>query len=317
MKDYREFLVAREFVLVKHDLEKYTDEQLVFHINTYLNYIMNNYRMDELCESVQVGCAKLAEWIDIHLEKNQELVKYYFPQFASEEGKAKLLTSKAVAVISKNLRKQKEENLRLKKELEELRICMQSKIEDTNELRCDDIFFTLEELLDYGGDKEDFARMVGNAGEEFAYRLLIAALIDQDQTMVELYPQLNPITQRMQELLRQEGNTIEVVRLDTESFKQPGYDIVVNIKDSEEIIIEQQFFEVKTHTIHSRCRDQIQLSEEQMKYALKKAQAYHVMAISYDSGTRQCSLEKIFNHIAKMIEEGSWKHLDRGYTYKV
>lgn len=317
MKEYRENLVSKEFDLVEGDLEKYTDEHLVGEINVYLNFIMNNYKMDQLNESIQVGCAKLAEWIDIHLEKDKELVKKYFPQFASEEGKAKLLTSKAIAAISKDLRNQKEENLRLKQELEELRNFLQSKNENPDELWCGDVNFTLDELNAYGGNKEEFARMVGNSGEEFAYGILKSVFEERDTKVLNTYPIFNQFVAKMQKFIDQTDCMVEVIRPDTETFKQPGYDIVIRVTDVEHRVLSQQFFEVKTHTVKSVNRNQIYLSEEQMKFALKTKDDYSVMKISFNPASNLCSLENTFNHIAKVIGEGSWRHLDKGYYYQV
>ena len=68
-------------------------------------------------QNIQLGCAKLAEWIALSME-NDGKAKIYFPEYCSEEGRAKLLTSKAVALMSRNLRETAQQLQQTKDELE-------------------------------------------------------------------------------------------------------------------------------------------------------------------------------------------------------
>lgn len=329
MKNYRKLLVDRRFDLEKEDLEAFTDADLAGCIENYVNYIVHSFKIDSLNQNIQLGCAKLAEWIAISMEKDEK-ARIYFPEYCSEEGRAKLLTSKAVALMSRNLREtaqqlqqtkdelenKEQEIQKLREELAQKESCFgkdsfwgeawsQSEDPDTCGMFAGETWFSREELDEYGGEAEDFGRMVGDAGERFALEKL--------QTMFVLNNKLDTIDGLMQVLFDSQL-TYEIIRSDTECYKQPGFDLILYGKDDTGSIVTTDYFEVKTHTTRSRLKHVFHLSEEQMKLAMRQGKHYHALLVSYDTKKNACVGITAFSDVLGTIADGKWVH-ENGYRF--
>lgn len=302
MKDFRTKLVDKRFKLVDGDLLTYTDEDVARHIRECVSYVINNYKLDKVHESVQLGCAKLAEWLDLKIETDANIVNLYFPEFSSEENRAKLLTPKAVAAINKENRSLRESIEILRKQLDK---CYGSDyLSDDKE----DIIFSLEDLDGFDGTKDDFARMVGREGEKAAYEALRDLLTSIDGEQAHLISDMDGFAVN-------NNYAYKVIIMDTDDYKQAGYDILVNTLDIWGNIVAKDYFEVKTHTLTSIKVKEIHLSEEQMKLALKEQAHYHVMKVRYDSALKKCVDIKVISNVSQKISEGSLRHIDNGYSY--
>ncbi len=320
MEEYRKKLVAQEFELEKGDLESFTDENVAELIRHFTNSVIHNYKMDSLEERIQIGCAKLAEWIESSLEKDDK-AKMYFPEYCSDEGRAKLLTSKAVAALSRNLRDTMQKLADTEKELKDRelemiklreRIARQENCQEqdsfSNDVFLNDAWFTQEELESYGGEAEDFGRMVGTAGELFAFEKLKAMF--EDKNVQE------QIGEFRNDLFDQQL-TYEVIRPDTEQYKQAGFDIAIYGKNEVGTIITEDYFEVKTHTTKSVVKNTLHFSEEQMKYAMRKGKNYHALLVSYDAAGGKCIGIHVYHNVIAQIIGGELKHAECGYCYNI
>lgn len=320
MEEYRKKLVAREFELEKGDLEPFTDEDVAELIRHFVNYIIHNYKMDSLEERIQLGCAKLAEWIELSLEKDDK-AKMYFPEYCSDEGRAKLLTSKAVAALNRNLRDTMQKLTNTEKELKKReleiielreRIAGQENCHDndpfSDDLFSNDAWFTQGELEIYGGEAEEFGRIVGNAGELFAFEKLKAMFEDKNAQ--------EQIWEFRKDLFDQQL-TYEVIRPDTEHYKQAGFDITIYGKNEVGTIITEDYFEVKTHTTKSVVKNMLHFSEEQMKYAMIKGKNYHALLVSYDAAGGKCIGIHVYHNVIAQIIGGELKHAECGYCYNI
>lgn len=306
MTDFRLFVVDRRFELLEDGLFEFKDEHLAAYINHFIVYITTNYKMDNMTEGIQIGAAKLAEWIDFMTEKNPEKAKEYFPNFCSDEGRAKLLTSKAVAAISRRLRESQaeiedllEKNKSLMKELDQLK---DRKGEISNSFF--DVVLTQEELDEIGGNPEDIFRKIGNAGEEYAYQRLLRFYLedgfDEDFDF---------------DLEKKMNLQYEVLRPDTDTYKQAGFDIIVYGRDEEGRLLSEDYFEVKTHTTRSESRRSLKFSEEQMKLALRKGENYHALKVSYHLKNDICTGIEVYSNLIDKIARGELRHLEKGYHY--
>lgn len=308
MSDFRFKLVDRDFMLTEDGLEPFDDGEMATHINTCITYLITYCHLDELRESTQIGCARLAEWIDITLQEKPNLAKEYFPGFCSEEGRAKLLTSKAVAAISKQLREVKhelsevvEENQRLQDMIKKL------KQESEGTFHFGDVVILESELEAFGEAAEERLRQIGLAGEEYAYKRLLdfyESDLSEGESLMAQYG-----------LVKNEELTYQVIRPDTENYKQPGYDIKVLGKNGEGKTISTDYFEVKTHTTGSCVKKLLNLSEEQMKMAMKKKENYHALKIHYLLQEQECVDMEIYQNLISKISTGQLKHTEKGYSY--
>ena len=108
--------------------------------------------------------------------------------------------------------------------------------------------------------------------------------------------------------------TYEVIRADTECYKQPGFDLILYGKDDTGTIVTTDYFEVKTHTTRSRLKHVFHLSEEQMKLAMRQGKHYHALLVSYDTKKNACVGITAFSDVLATIADGKWMH-ENGYRF--
>ena len=102
---------------------------------------------------------------------------------------------------------------------------------------------------------------------------------------------------------------------DAQGAAQPGYDIRMAIqqKDIETVF----YFEVKTHTTSSMVRDILYISNEQMKLAVKKKDAYYLLNVLFDYRSMQGIKIEAFQNPVDRIADGTLKNAENKYIFRV
>ena len=108
--------------------------------------------------------------------------------------------------------------------------------------------------------------------------------------------------------------TVVIEYPDKEDYHQPGWDICVRDSANNEI---SEFIEIKTHTKNSVLRNQIKLSNEQMKKAIREKEHYHVLVAIYDYSQRVGVEIGAYKEFLKNIEKGTVTNSQNGYVFIV
>lgn len=316
MVDFRASLVDKKLKLTDEEMGGFFDETMASYINNCVTHITTYKTLDKISPSSQIACAKLAEWIDTMLEKNPSKAWELFPSFCSEEGRAKLLSPKAVAAINRELRESKVEISKLVEEKDKLRDETNKLKEELHRLKEEksdsylehfDVSILEAEINLLGEDTDDKLREIGNAGENYALKRL------KDFYCLNLPEET--LFMKTKGLEKDEGLQYEVCYMDTETYKQAGFDILVIGRDALGTEITKDYFEVKTHSLGSIAKNRLHFSEEQMKLAMAKGGHYHALKVSYDLNEGKCKDMEVYQNVTAKISEGLLRHRVRGYEY--
>lgn len=224
----------------------------------------------------QLACSLLMRWINANEEKAYEL----FPAYASKEDRMQLMTPEAAAEISDQLDRyndiMKEHGcVSIEELVQKLEACSKP---------YDPTADYVEWYGDFGFDPrrnnlDDILKAIGNAGEKLAL-----------------------------ELLRQQyGENAEIILCNTDSYKQQGYDIIVNADG------ETYYYEVKTRTQTSMYRHSLNFSRSQA--ALFRSKNYRVLLVVINKNYELSSSVE-FSDMFDCFECGSFTRTD-GYSVSV
>ncbi|MBP0965432.1 MAG: DUF3883 domain-containing protein [Oscillospiraceae bacterium] len=224
----------------------------------------------------QLACSLLMRWINANEEKAYEL----FPAYASREDRMQLMTPEAAAEISDQLD-------RFNEIIKENGCCsIEDLVQKLSELPkpYDPTADYIDWYGDFGYDPrrnnlDDVLKAIGDAGERFALELL----------------------------RHQYGENAEIILCNTDSYKQQGYDIIVNSDG------ETYYYEVKTRTQTSMYRHSLNFSRSQA--ALFRSKNYRVLLVVLNRNYELSSSVE-FSDIFDCFEHGSFTRTD-GYRVTV
>ncbi|MBD5083779.1 MAG: hypothetical protein HDT33_01600 [Clostridiales bacterium] len=270
-------------------------------INTALQQFLANTSLSEAPLEIQEACTRLLGWIQEHPLRAQRC----FPAFCGEEAQMKLLTPRAAVSLRKKADRFNE--LLALAGTEDPERLIQLVQEQALSVQPPELFENFDPdsgiLLDedwIGLDNEtrnDRLRRIGEAGERCAYQAVVDYFAGQG-LQVEMNDGSNAILKN--EL---SGRQVTVCRPDTEDFKQPGWDIFLQIQDGLETA--SYFLEVKTHTARSRVRSRLPLSDTQMRQAASLGRQYILLLVIYDEARGQAVEFCPFRDIPRQIAEGT------------
>ena len=285
----KEKLVDRRIRLDKWEMQEKNDREIALTINNVVQNLLLNTSLSEAPIIYQEACTRLLGFIG----ENEELAQAYFPAFFKEEDQMKLLTPKVAVIMNhkakkldrlfKDLGADSEEDidklldkLRQMKENDDIELNDNESDENEKEnikynpvygIYYDDNFFG--SMTD--SEREDYFRRIGDAGEEYALVFLKNQLMEQGYSVMD---------ERMDKIVLQRGEeTAAILRGDTGSYHQAGWDVCVEYGTDEK---STDYYEIKTHTVTSRVRGFLHISNEQMIKAALAGEHYSFLKMDYD-----------------------------------
>lgn len=332
-------LLDKKIYLEKSILQRMHDETVAMKLNTVVQSLLSGHNMSEAEEHYQDACTKLLAFI----QENEELAKKYFPSFCSEEDRMRLLTTKAAAKMSKQVKKIdtllkesgcstieevqgkmqqidkffKENGFssleEAQKKLQQMHALEQSQHNTTDNFSSDsfgfwygDVYLGNDWQFDSDHEREDFLRKVGLAGEKYAFAEICGAFLD--------WKEVEKTDSRAVYWSEERGIKAEIEYPDTAFYKQSGWDISVKLSGN---IEDCYYVEVKTHTTTSIVRNAISMSKEQMKMAFDYREKYMVMLVQYQRISEACINSKIYQDIFALWRKGVLQSRDENYIFYV
>ena len=157
------------------------------------------------------------------------------------------------------------------------------------------------------GSREEFneeMRRIGNAGEKYVFDTLCKRYSSwQEEERSEAKAvYYNPETNVRATLLYP----------DTDSYKQSGWDICVQLSGAVE---ESRYIEVKTHTTQSVVRGILSLTRSQMQMAAEYGDRYSVFMVSYCKSERRCVSAKEYRNPMLQFAVGALRSVTERFEF--
>lgn len=352
---YREVLLRREIKLsVDAVVLTKGDSEIAVSIDRTLNKILSERKLKEEPVSHQQAGTKLLSWIRKHIKDGLALT--YFPSFSSDDDQMRLLTPEAATEMTNKAEvadklmekldcKNPEEMLDKLEQFGELlnadpetlkkmfdammkgkngRDLYSKEEKDSNRVYFSgeyDVFFDSELRNGFASDEEfdSFCRRVGRFGEEFAFeelrqRLLERGYVEDPRSAAKSKCESRSFT-------RQEDGKEEMAVLTYPDFyntgsKQSGYDIRLSIKTGSGEW-SYHFYEVKTHTTTSIVRGYLELSDQQMRKALKEKENYSILNVLYHRFNEKESEIEEFPNPEEQIVHGRLSNESKRYRFRI
>lgn len=330
--DFYEDILDRKIKIENLSSSALTEEHVALRINQVVQKILSTKNLADTPLEYQMACARLLEWMSIH----EELAKKYFPAFASEEDKVRLMTPKAVVGLQKkakavdkllktagveSVEELQEQHLKLKDKVseleEELRKLKENGIQRNRWYSSANDVFYGEELLAYGErEREDILRQIGIGGEKYALNCVKEYFINQGYDIIAE-------TKATVELQKGKNHAVSIIYGDGYNYHQAGWDILVKCQDAEDGAEGQNngikeyvyYIEVKTHTPQSYKLNQFQVSREQMKLAALQQDNYVLMQVVYHLELKEGIRCDAFVNPIKCLGEGKLRGADSYYFW--
>ena len=308
-----------------------SDREVAMEINNVVTQLLARQNLSDAEMEYQEACSMLLTWIQEHPAEAGE----YFPAFSKEEDQMKLLTPRAaVRIQQKANRLEKIMNLldcgseedpeEMIQKLLERQEMLERALTETNcetgqskDFVEEESGVTLEEafLKEMGWTdlEEDTLRQkcreIGILGEKYVLTCVKNYYRKQGLTVSE---------DTDSRILLQGGNGSEArtVRLeypDNATYHQAGWDI--RVTDSTTDATVQEYIEIKTHTRKSYVRNQIRLSNEQMKKAIREGAHYHVLVAVYDYSRKEGQEIIPYTGFLENVADGKLKNDGDGYYF--
>lgn len=281
-------------------------------VNTALQQFLARTSLPDAPLELQEACTRLLGWIQEHPAQAERC----FPAFCREEDQMKLLTPRAAVSL-----RQKADRLG--------ELLALAGTEDPGELACliqngmreppmvlpedlpafdpeSGLLFD-EDWGDLGGEaRAERLRRIGNAGERCAFQAVVEHLTAQGFS-------LESDTGGFARLTR--GETLATVhRPDTTAFRQPGWDIEVKLQDGQET--RTYCLEVKTHTVRSRVRSLLPLSDTQMRMAARMGEDYILLLVIYDEALERAATLHPFRNVIGRLADGTLRGAEGRYLMR-
>lgn len=287
-------------------------------ISKCIQRILSNGNLNNAPDNVQNACTALLAW----LQENPEKASRLFPDFSTEEQQARLVTANGVV----NLQKRSRTLDRLMEmtgagDTDDLMDCiedyMQNVRRQSNSAEGDydaenGVFFGSELQYLSARERDEFLRMVGNAGEIYAFEHERQKYLDDGWELIS--------EDEHRYSFSKDGQKAEIYRPDSEKHHQKGWDIRISEWDQEndsQNPDREQLIEVKTHTTSSVMYGLIPLSRTQMRLALSHGTSYAVYVVDYDT-KQNCAIGlSEYPDISREIADGKVSLTEDRYLLKI
>lgn len=296
-----DYILDRRIESVHLNIGTLTDEHFSIKINNAVKSLMNSRSLGESSENIQQACTMLLNYIT----KNPKCAAEYFPDFASEENRMKLLTPNEALKLSDKANMLdgiiEKFNLTDGEELE--------RIFEEHTKALQDIYLDggLNELWDCGFGSEDvdgmsrkeyeeFCRKVGTSGENYVFEDICQRLEAAGWTLSGGDP-------NKAFFVSGSTDTAEVFRPDSGNYHQCGWDIRIKLNTAAEETV--YYIEVKTHTTRSVCKNEINISREQFKMSIKAKGNYIIAMAEFDKAAGKCLHAEYYRDIFNYVVNGS------------
>lgn len=172
--------------------------------------------------------------------------------------------------------------------------------------------YLLSDLSD--AELEEKLRQIGEAGEQYANRQLIRHFLKEGYQIREENAHLCRLENE------HTGQTAEVCRPDSNHYHQAGWDIAVRKtkKTEGESPSEEQtdYYEVKTCTMHSRYRNLLRISNEQMIKAVAAGERYHLIKVICDPSKLEVVESFRYDNLMQQLGSRMLKNREKGYVWQ-
>lgn len=302
-------LLDRNVELKAVSLAAETDETVATKLNNVLQRMLQQKNISDVKVEYQDACTRVLAFIQEYPKKAEQ----YFPSFCSPEDQMRLLAPGAAVRMTRQAKQ-------LEKLLEEagassmeevLALLRQSGMgkagqEDGFYGWYGDVFWDGE--WDFGSREEfnEEMRRIGNAGEKYVFDTLCEGYSpwQEEERSESKAVYYNPETNTRATLLYP----------DTDSYKQRGWDICVELSGAVE---EKRYIEVKTHTTKSVVRGMLSLTRSQMQMAAEDGDRYSVFLVSYYKPESRCVSVKEYRNPILQFAVGELRSVTEHYEFEV
>lgn len=302
--DVCEILLDREISPDGWNLPVFRDHNVTTRINSAVQRLLSDISLSQADMVCQEACARLLSWIQAHPEPAKEA----FPNYYREEDQMKLLTPKAAVALQRKAR-----NLdRLYEELgtedsEELaRILKRAK-----EMNCQDPMGSLWPEGASEEEKQKVFREIGLVGEEYACTAVRNYFLDNGYEI-----RSEAAGSVLFGAPDGKDSKVKILRPDTESYHQPGWDIRILCLDDSGHVTDDYYLEVKTHTSRSVSEGVLLLSNEQMKLAAEQREHYILLSVIYDYRNKTVIRMDAHPDLIRCLAEGRIYHAEGKYLLR-
>lgn len=295
IKNLKDVLIHKSFKTETNYIDNMYEREVATDIARAIDNVLNSGGLSETDELMQEACTRLLSWIEDNPQKASNL----FTHYTSEESRMKLLTPKAACKMSKRLKEieniMKNFNINDLEQLEEI-------IKEKNNNQIDNLIFEFSDVLshekiyefeNYEDDLREYCRQIGVAGEKIAFNLVAKDEIDNGAEVIEQCEN--------QIILQKNSDKIVVKYLDTDSYKQEGFDIVKTIISNDKA--ENMYYEVKT-TTRSDYFKYINLSKYQLNYSIQNADNYNIIRLLVENDSFNLIKAEFISNIISSLSNG-------------
>lgn len=304
------FLLDQEVSLRGWNLPVFSDSDLTMRVNRALQKLLSERNLSQADMVYQEACTRLLGWIKEH----PDMARDAFPNYWKEEDQMQLLTPSAAVGL------QRKANT-----LE--RMCRKIGTDDPEEL-----MRQLEKALETkeafsGGmwepdemdgltdtERQEAMREIGCAGEAYVHRTVQEYFLTKGY---EIHGEENGRLTLLAPIRQEDGREVEIVRPDTDTFHQAGWDIRVSFRETADRGAEIYYMEVKTHTTKSAAQGTLQVSNEQMKLAAKERERYILFLVEYDFNRKSVTGMQYYMDLIQCLAEGKLYHEEGKYHLRV
>ena len=245
-------------------LQRFTDSMICGEVLNAVDKLLASKSLSNATEEEQDACTELANII----MNNNEYASKYLVRYSGEEEVMKLFTPKATQKLHRKAEELKVENEELReriKQLEEKGVKPEIEIPEDTMINMGDITFDMSDIPT-GMTLEDYCKQVGKAGEQYGLEYIKDKVLESGAVIIE--------EESGRIKLERDGESIIIIVGDTELKTQEGYDIRVEYGDKR-----IEYYEIKTHTSTSSCRNTLKLSRSQFKYSLEYINNFNVLKV--------------------------------------
>lgn len=300
-----ETILLHTMIEIKIYMKSYNNTSISSKLSNTVEQLLLSGELREQKEEHQEACAILLAWIDEYADK----AKIYFPNFASEEARMRLLSSKSASILNKKVKAcnnlLKEYGIdsldELGKVLEELAKSEKGYSDEKIAIGDDDQYY---EGLNRQ-DREAYIRRVGSVGEQIAFEQLKEGYLEQGYHMV---------SQNAKECELQKGDVqVNLYKPDDGNYHQMGWDIREITTDQEKCVY--KYYEVKSTTARDRNNIFI-LKNAQFNLAMSVKERFSVIIVNLIPRTLDFNFTEMKENFFEHLQEGDVTCLNKEFAFR-
>ena len=314
-------LLDKKIVLLGTALSVITDETIGTKLNNVLQQMLLGHNISDVKAEYQDACTRVLAFI----QENPEEARKYFPSFCSPEDQMRLLAPGAAVRMSQQA-KQLEQLLKqagvdTMEEMVEMLAQVKNGI-GAGRNKCSDsdlpegyyfgdgwdVFWDDE----WDGSQDEFEqemRRIGTAGEKYAFQHVCEQFSEWKE---EERTESKAVFYNPEEKMR-----VTVEYPDTDTYKQSGWDIRIQLTDENGDVQDCHYIEVKTHTTKSVVKRRLFISKQQMQMAAKHGEHFFVLMVSYDKDKKCCVGIKAYCDLLQLFANGAIRSVTEIFDFEV